>query len=139
MTKSIKIYTDGGARGNPGPAATGVVIFDKSDKLLKLDGKYLGTATNNQAEYEALIQALELVQRHGGVEKITCYLDSELIVKQLTGLYKIKNDKIKEFKEKLDSITQNLGKIEYIHLKREKNKLADKIVNIILDAVEKKN
>jgi len=138
MNKKIKIYTDGGARGNPGPAATGVVIFDQDDKLLKIDAKYLGDATNNQAEYEALVQALQIAQKMDNIKSVECYLDSELIVKQLNGIYKTKSDNIKQLKLRVDFLMQSFEEISFHHIRREFNKIADKLVNIALDAVEAK-
>ncbi|MFC1780285.1 ribonuclease HI family protein [Patescibacteria group bacterium] len=135
MTKSIKIYTDGGSRGNPGPAAGGIVIFDNNDKLLKINAKYFGRITNNQAEYEALISALRTAQLMN-VSKVKCYLDSELIVKQLNGVYKIKSDNIRGHKETVDKLSRNFDSIEYFHVTREKNTFADKLVNIVLDSKE---
>jgi ribonuclease HI len=135
MTKSIKIYTDGGSRGNPGPAAGGIVIFDKFDKLLKINAKYFGKMTNNQAEYEALISALRTAQ-FMNVKKVTCYLDSELIVKQLNGVYKLKSDNIRGQKETVDKLIESFDSIEFFHVKREENTIADKLVNIVLDSKE---
>lgn len=128
-----KIYTDGGARGNPGPAAGGVVVFDEDGKLIALEGKYFGKLTNNQAEYEALILALEIITKKE-CRKVVCYLDSELIVKQMNGEYKIKNTQIKRYKKKIDKLTKEIEEIEYKHVFREKNTYADKLVNIVLDA-----
>ncbi|MBI5466350.1 MAG: ribonuclease HI family protein, partial [Candidatus Kerfeldbacteria bacterium] len=82
MSKVIILYTDGGARGNPGPAAIGVVVENEHKKLIKEFGRYLGQATNNQAEYQALIAGLTEAKSLGA-EKVRCYLDSELLVKQL--------------------------------------------------------
>ncbi len=135
MTKSLKVYTDGGSRGNPGHAAIGVVIFDENDKLLKINAKYIGKATNNQAEYEGLLTALRMIQVMD-VKEVKFYLDSELIVKQLNGKYKVKNAIIKGFNSEIDKMVSNLGKVEFIHIKREFNKIADKLVNIVLDSKE---
>jgi ribonuclease HI len=85
----LLLYTDGGARGNPGPSAIGVVIYDSGHRELEKYKKYLGTTTNNQAEYRALIAALELATKLGA-DNIVCHLDSELVVRQLQGKYKIK-------------------------------------------------
>lgn len=134
MGKSIKIYTDGGSRGNPGPSAVGIVIFDKNDKLLKFNAKYLGIATNNQAEYEGLLTALRMAQ-FMDVNEIKCYLDSDLIVKQLTGVYKVKSPNIKGLKSSVDKLITKFEKVEFVHVRREYNKFADKLVNIVLDAV----
>ena len=93
MAKKLKIYTDGGARGNPGPAGVGVAIFDEKENLIKTAKKYLGKATNNQAEYKALILALELAKKLGA-EEVDCFLDSQLIVNQLNRKYKIKDHQL---------------------------------------------
>ena len=89
MTSKVIIYSDGGARGNPRPAAIGYVISDEHSDILKKIGKVIGSTTNNQAEYKALIAALESAKELGATH-VVCYLDSELVVKQITGLYKIK-------------------------------------------------
>ncbi|MBU0976703.1 MAG: ribonuclease HI family protein [Patescibacteria group bacterium] len=136
MERKVKVYTDGGARGNPGPAAAGVVIFDEEGRLLAIDAKYLGETTNNQAEYQALELALELLQKKDISRDITCYLDSELIVKQLNGEYKVKNSDIAIVKKRIDSLSEFFENIEFIHIRREENKFADKLVNVILDARE---
>lgn len=134
----MTVYTDGGSRGNPGKSACGIVIFDMNDKLFKMDGMYLGVKTNNQAEYLGLIEALKMMQTIS-CDYVKCYLDSELIVKQLTGVYKIKNENIKKYKHTIDQLVQKFKKIEYLHIRREKNTFADKLVNIVLDAVEKEH
>lgn len=133
MRNTVKIYTDGGSRGNPGPAACGIVIFDDKGKLLKINGKYLGIATNNQAEYEGLVTALRMAAQMK-VSVVKCYLDSELIVKQLTAVYKVKNEKIYRIKETIDKLIKQFDHVEYYHVPREKNKFADKLVNIVLDS-----
>ena len=127
------IYTDGGARGNPGPAAAGVVIFDDHKKLISLEGKYLGKATNNEAEYQALIIALDAAHKLG-IAIAKCYLDSELIVKQLNGEYKVKSPKMISKKAKVDELVKNFSQLDFIHIRRKYNKFADKLVNIALDA-----
>ncbi|MDD3648439.1 MAG: ribonuclease HI family protein [Candidatus Dojkabacteria bacterium] len=137
MEKKIKVYTDGGARGNPGPAAGGIVIFDEDGKLLAIDAKYFGNTTNNQAEYQALELAIKLLIKRNITGRILCYLDSELAVKQLKGEYKVKNSGIARVKEKIDGLLKTFQSIEFIHVRREENKFADKLVNVILDAREK--
>lgn len=134
--KNLKIYTDGGARGNPGPAATGIVIFDENDNLIALDGNFLGKATNNQAEYTALLEALQVAKNHSSKE-ITCYLDSELAVKQLNGEYKVKNKALAEIKNQIETELKHFTSYKFIHVYRENNKFADKMVNVILDACTK--
>jgi len=135
MRKSteVTIYTDGGSRGNPGPAACGIVIFDTSGKLLKIHAKYLGNVTNNQAEYEGVVTALRIAQAMA-VKKVKFYLDSELIVKQLTGIYKTKSSNITPLKTTIDKLIRNFDNVSFQHVVREYNKFADKLVNIVLDA-----
>lgn len=130
----VKIFSDGGARGNPGPAAAGVLVFDEDNKLLNIDGKYLGEITNNQAEYKAIILGLKLAERLQS-DKVYYYLDSELAVNQLNGEYKVKNNEIKKLKNQIDKLIMKFSDVQFFHIVREKNKLADKMVNLIIDAV----
>lgn len=129
---AAKLFTDGGSRGNPGPSATGVVIFDMEDNVVKKSSKYLGITTNNQAEYQALLQGLELAAKLG-VEELSVYMDSELIIKQLQGLYKVKNPDLKPIYDKVKAISSDFAKISYTHVPRALNKLADAMVNECLD------
>jgi ribonuclease HI len=133
------MYTDGGARGNPGPAGIGVVIEDGAGKELKLIGEFVGQGTNNQAEYKALLKGLREAAILGGTD-LTCYLDSELVVKQLTGLYKIKEAGLQVLAAEVLKLTGKFSKIEFRHVRREKNARADKLVNLALDKqAEKKS
>lgn len=130
--KELKIYTDGGARGNPGPAAAGVVIFEANDKLVGKYSKFLGTATNNQAEYQAVIYGLEKA-RQLKAEKLKLFLDSEIVVQQLNRKYKVKNSDLASLFVKIWNASQNFKFIEYNYIPREENKLADSQVNLCLD------
>ncbi|MBL7047787.1 MAG: ribonuclease HI family protein [Candidatus Marinimicrobia bacterium] len=130
--KNLVIYTDGGARGNPGPAASGVVIFDDQEKILGEYSEFLGEATNNQAEYRAIVLALEKAIELEG-EKIILYSDSELVIKQLNHKYKVKDSKLSALFVEIWNLAQNFNSIEYQHVPREKNKLADAQVNKCLD------
>jgi len=136
MTKYY-IYTDGGARGNPGPAATGVVILDADKQVIKTASSYLGETTNNVAEYAALVLALELVTKLAKTpldnNEIAAYLDSELIVKQLNGQYKVKNAGLRTLFDEVNKLSLPFGKISFTHIRREKNTEADALVNIELD------
>ena len=132
MDKLI-IYTDGGARGNPGPAAVGVVIYNAGHKELERYKKYLGTTTNNQAEYRALIAALEIAIRLSA-ESIVCHLDSELVVRHLQGKYKVREAGLVELASEALRLTQKFKQVEFVHIPREKNKLADQLVNEALDS-----
>jgi ribonuclease HI len=129
----ITIYTDGGSRGNPGPAACGIIMFDRNERLFNLNAKFLGNLTNNQAEYKGVITALRMAQGMG-VKKVTFYLDSELIVKQLTGVYKIKSPNIASLKSTIDKLLTNFKSVTFKHIVRKYNTFADKLVNIVLDA-----
>jgi len=128
----LKMFTDGGARGNPGPAAGGAVIYNSQNKILFSGGKYLGETTNNVAEYGALIFGLEKAQELGGTE-IECKLDSELLVKQLNGEYKVRDENLAKLFMKVYSLQMKFKKITFQHIYREKNSAADAIVNKILD------
>ena len=137
----IIVFTDGGARGNPGPAALGVYITNEENKVLAKIGKYLGETTNNIAEYTAVVEALNWLINHKkeqNIEKVTFYMDSQLAVSQLTGLYKVKNDRIRELVFKIRTMENELNTlVSYNHVPREKNKQADLLVNLTLDNVLK--
>ena len=131
-SKRFKIYSDGGSRGNPGPAAIGAVVTDLDTNEVLEISDYIGETTNNQAEYKALIMALEKVKELGGVE-IECYLDSELVVKQLNGQYKVKDVGLGPLFIKIHNIRQGFKKIHFHHVPRSLNKEADRLVNEVLD------
>ena len=128
----VVLYTDGGARGNPGPAGIGVVI--KRDKeTVEEFGAYIGEATNNQAEYSALLAGLERATKYTDTE-LHCILDSELVVKQLKGEYKVKSDQLKKLVHQVRSLEQRFKQVTYEHTLRAGNKRADALVNQALDA-----
>ncbi len=127
---SFKLFTDGGSRGNPGDSAIAFILYSESE-LIDLGAKFVGTATNNYAEYNALIEGLKLAKKH--TDTLDCYLDSELVVKQVTGLYKISSPDIKPLFEKISTLKKEFKQITFTHVRREQNKVADKMVNIILD------
>lgn len=127
---SYALYTDGGARGNPGPAAIGIVL-KKGDDVLVQKAKYIGKATNNQAEYEALILGLHESLEH--TKELKCLLDSELVVRQLNGEYRVKDEKLKPLYEKIKKLEDDFEKVTFHHIPREKNKLADLLLNKELD------
>lgn len=137
MTKIIS-YTDGGSRRNPGPAACGAVLYDEKGEVILTATKFLGTATNNEAEYGALILALEKVLRLPSEtpREMICHLDSELVVKQLNGQYRVKEEKMKKLFAEVQKLKVNFDRIEFVHVRREQNKLADKLVNEELDRQE---
>lgn len=132
--EKIVIYTDGGSRGNPGPAAIGVWI----ETLDKKYGKTIGEATNNDAEYQALIFALKkckalLGKQKAKKAKLECKLDSELIVKQLNHEYKINKENTQQYFIEVWNLMIDFGDIKFTHVRREKNKVADAMVNAALD------
>ena len=130
MENRATIHTDGGARGNPGPSGIGAVIeFDGQTHNFK---EYIGNATNNQAEYKAVILALEKAKKLG-VEEIDLFLDSELVQQQLNQVYKVKNQDLAKLFVKAWNLSIGFKKIKYIHVRREDNKEADKLVNEALD------
>jgi ribonuclease HI len=136
MNSKIKIFTDGGARGNPGPAAIGIVIKDENGRLLKSIGESIGRATNNQAEYQAVIRALDYVVSEIGEAEIEIFLDSQLVACQLNGEYKIKNPGLKPlFYRVREQVMKLGGKVSFIHIPREKNKEADLLLNQVLDSI----
>lgn len=131
------INTDGGSRGNPGPAAIGVVIKDSAGNVVELCGKYIGITTNNVAEYEAVVEAYQkliglLKEGTGGVS-LVFYLDSQLVANQLAGNFKIKNDTLKELAGKIKTVEKNYRKVSYNYIPREKNFEADRMVNKALN------
>ncbi|MFH1790130.1 MAG: ribonuclease HI family protein [bacterium] len=128
----VKIFTDGGARGNPGPAAIGVVIKDEYDNNIIKYSKYLGDQTNNFAEYSAIISGLEKAKELGATHA-QCFLDSELVVKQLTGKWKIKEPTLQKLFVLAYNAAAEIEKVSYSHIYREKNKEADALVNKELD------
>lgn len=131
-----KLFTDGGSRGNPGNAAIGFFIFNEKNELINFGGEFLGTASNNVAEYSALIKGLELALGEK-VSEISCCLDSELVVKQLKGEYKIKHADMKILSDQVNILKKEFKTIEFVHVPRKENKFADRMVNIVLDEVEK--
>lgn len=130
----LLINTDGGSRGNPGPGAIGIIIKNQEDSLLLEIGKTIGVCTNNEAEYTALIEALEKAKELGA-KTIEFKLDSELVVKQLKGEYKVKNDRILVLWTKAKTLEKSFVKVTYLHIPRNQNKEADKMVNNALDGL----
>ena len=135
--QKLTIFTDGGARGNPGPAGIGAVIYDAEDNEMGSLSEYIGEATNNVAEYKAIVRALEhtatLVDDTKAV-KITLKLDSQLCQRQLIGEYKVKDAGLKELFNQAKEQVEHYASVEFVHVKRELNKVADKLVNKALDA-----
>lgn len=125
------LYTDGGSRGNPGPAAMGFVLTIVGREPL-CRKEFLGEATNNEAEYRALLAGLAEARRQQ-VDVIDCFLDSELVVKQLNGLYRVKKYDLKSLYEGVRALAAGFTRISFMHVPREQNKEADKLVNEALD------
>lgn len=137
MGTSLQVYTDGGARGNPGPAASAFAVFD-GEKLLHKNAKYLGEATNNVAEYNAVLFAITFFLKNFKSpfpDFLNFFLDSELVVNQLNGNYKIKKEELLKLATSIKSLEKKIKvkKITYTFVKREQNVFADKLVNICLD------
>ncbi len=129
----VTIYTDGGSRRNPGPAATGIVIKDESSENLASYGEYLGEQTNNFAEYSAIISGLTKAKELGATEA-DCIVDSKLVVEQLNGNWKVKEPTIQKLFVKAYNLMQQFKKVKISHIMREGNKEADAEVNKTLDA-----
>lgn len=142
MGGTIKVYCDGGSRGNPGKSASAFIVEDEN-KLIYSEAKHLGVATNNFAEYNAVLSALKWinVNKKNLKKEIVFILDSELVVKQINGEYKIKNKKLKEIYLEIQNVLNNLSyrlgkqKIIFKNVSREKNKMADLLVNQKLDSI----
>jgi len=141
MTHTVKVIIniDGGARGNPGPAAFGVVFSDEKERIIKTYNGFIGEATNNEAEYQALIFALKKAKALFGKEKIKKMAfeirsDSELLVRQMNGEYKIQDSNIQPLFLKAWNLRVDFKEIKFVLVSRENNKIADKLVNEALDA-----
>ncbi len=129
-----RLFTDGGARGNPGPAAYGFVLEAEDGTVLAAEGAAIGTATNNVAEYSALVAGLEkALELH--VPELEVVSDSELLVKQMRGEYRVKNAALRTLFVEASGLARRFEQIEYRHVKRAHNELADRLVNEALDAV----
>lgn len=131
MTHFI-LYADGGSRGNPGPGASGAVLYDLEKNIVGRYEKYLGHTTNNQAEYEAVILGMQKAQELDAGE-LDIFLDSQLVVKQLKQEFRIKDKKLQPLFVKAWNLMQSFKKVSITHIPRNQNKEADKLVNIALD------
>ncbi len=129
-----RLSTDGGSRGNPGPAAYGYVLETEDGTVLDARGEAIGVATNNVAEYRALLAGLGAALERG-VTELEVVSDSELLVKQMRGDYKVKNPALRELVAEAEAVARRLGKISYTAVRREHNELADRLVNEALDSV----
>lgn len=126
------LYTDGASRGNPGDSGAGIILKDSKGTTLKKIRKYLGRGTNNQAEYNALLLGLNLA-KGAGAKKLNVYLDSELVVKQVRGEYRVKNSEIKPLHQNVMKMIQAFDKIDILHIPREINGEADLLANQAID------
>jgi ribonuclease HI len=135
--REISIFTDGGSRGNPGPGAIAFVVFENKKMIYKFS-KTIGKTTNNLAEYLAVNTALEWLVKNFSFANVNFFIDSQLVVNQLTGKFKIKNQKIKFLIIKIKNLEKKFpGKIFYKHIKRRENKIADSLINQILRPVSR--
>lgn len=135
--QKVIVHTDGGARGNPGPSGIGICIEDEKGKVLHEVGEYIGEGTNNVAEYTAVKRALqilpEILPDTLGVA-VDFFLDSQLVERQLNGVYKIKEVTLKKHAEEIQELRKNFAKTTFTHVRREENKRADELANEAMDA-----
>jgi ribonuclease HI len=128
------VFSDGGARGNPGPAAAAFLVLSENGQVLAANSRYLGLRTNNQAEYEALIAALQFAATVNA-EEVICHLDSELVAKQLTGEYTVRNSELRKLWRKTQELNRGFKKVRFISVPRTNSQIqkADALVNKALD------
>lgn len=136
--EKLIVYTDGGSRGNPGPAGIGVVICDAQERVIKEYGEKIGIKTNNEAEYEAVIFALKKLKALFGKDRtkkmeIVFKMDSEFVMKQLSGEYKIEEERMFPLFIAVWNLKMDFAKVVFSHVRREKNRAADRLVNAALD------
>lgn len=135
MRVKLTIFTDGASRGNPGPASYGFFIQDENSQTLYEEGKYLGVNTNNFAEYSAVLNSLLYIKNSfKNISELNFFMDSKLVVEQLSGRFKIKNEKLKKLIAEIRALETGV-KITYSHIPREKNKIADFLANKVLDSL----
>src|SRR3989339_368883 len=126
------IFTDGGARGNPGPAGIGGGIFNEAQEVVAEISQFIGKATNNDAEYRALLVTLTRAKELGATE-VHCFLDSQLVVKQMRREYKVKDKNLASLFIQVHNLSVQIGKVFFNHIPREKNSYADRLVNEAID------
>jgi ribonuclease HI len=126
------LRTDGGARGNPGPGGAGFVLEDETGAIVRRGGRFLGAVTNNQAEYEALVWGLQTALDHGAVRLRVC-ADSELVVRQMNGVYRVKNAGLRPLFSRAQALVRRFESAEIVHVRREMNAAADELANIAMD------
>ncbi|MGA2760042.1 MAG: ribonuclease HI family protein [Candidatus Cybelea sp.] len=126
------LFADGGSRGNPGPAASAAVLIDASGETIEEVDAYLGIATNNVAEWTALLLGLQAAEKRG-IRRLTVRLDSELVVKQLLGEYRVKHESLQPLYQRARGLLRSFDHVDIAHVRREQNVLADRLVNRVLD------
>jgi len=131
---SFKIYTDGASRGNPGPASAGGVIYSQTDEIIAEISKPLGIQTNNVAEYLALKLTLERALELG-INNVEIFMDSKLVVEQIQGRWKIKNERLREINDEIKLILTQFQIISFKHIPRNLNKMADQLANMALNGI----
>jgi len=139
MSQRLMIYSDGGARGNPGPAAIAFIALNEKGEMVKADSRFIGVHTNNQAEYEALLMALKFASDQK-TQEIVCHLDSELVAKQLNGQYAVKNNELWQLWRKVQQLKDCFRKISFVNVPRSNSQIerADALVNKTLDQQARK-
>jgi ribonuclease HI len=130
--QTVVIYTDGASRGNPGPASIGIYVINSNGEEVYQRAETLGEQTNNFAEYMAVVRSMEIAQIHN-VTKITFKSDSQLLVRQMTGIYKVKNANIKPLFQRCKELEEKFVDVQWIHVPRNENKQADSLANLALD------
>ena len=138
MSRKAVLFADGGARGNPGPAAFGAVLVDEHGGLMREVGEFLGTATNNVAEWRGLIAGLEAALEEG-VDDLDVRLDSELVVRQITGVYRVKHPGLIDLFNRARALMRRFARVDVQHIRRKENAAADRLVNLVLDDVARVN
>ncbi len=129
----LTIHTDGAARGNPGPAGAGAYIQDQDGKVVSEEFRYLGETTNNVAEYQALLLGMECA-RELGASRIEMRADSELVVRQLTGEYRVRNPALQKLHARVQQLAREFESVRYTHVRREQNREADRLANRAIDS-----
>ena len=133
--KEVLIHTDGASRGNPGAASAGLAVYNKDKICIYEEAFLLGTETNNFAEYSAVLRALQL-SAENKVKGLLLKSDSEFLVKQLSGLYKVKSPNIKKLYEECKKWQEEISRVKFQHVRREQNKKADELANLVLDGLD---
>lgn len=133
--KEIIIYTDGASRGNPGPASAGIVVYNTDELCLYEEAFLLNEQSNNFAEYSAVLRALYISAEHK-INTLTLNSDSELLIKQLSGFYKVKSANIKKLYEECKQWESKISQVHFQHVRRENNKRADELANLVLDGFD---